>query len=63
MHGFAFNVNTDLSYFQHIIPCGIDAKDKGVTSLAVELVKQAGMNEVKMKLKHHFAELFGFEFV
>lgn len=63
MHGFAFNVNTDLSYFQHIIPCGIDEQDKGVTSLAAELGKQADMNEVKMKLKHHFAELFGFEFV
>lgn len=62
MHGFAFNINTDLSYFRHIIPCGINEKDKDVTSLAFELGKKIDINEVKSKLKTHFANLFGFEF-
>ena len=52
MHGFAFNVNTDLSYFKHIIPCGID--DKAVTSMAQELGKALAMQEVKQKLKLEF---------
>ena len=57
MHGFAFNVNSDLGYFDHMIPCGI--KDKAVTSLNVELGRQeVSMEEVKEKLKRHFAELF-----
>jgi len=56
MHGFALNVNTDLSYFQHIIPCGID--DKAVTSMGRELGEEVDMKEVKEKLKRHFAELF-----
>lgn len=57
MHGFAFNVNTDLGYFDHMIPCGI--KDKAVTSLNVELGKASiDMEEVKGKLKKHFLELF-----
>jgi lipoyl(octanoyl) transferase len=57
MHGFAFNVNADLGYFDNIIPCGI--KDKAVTSLNVEL-GQAKVNEedVKAKLKHHFENCF-----
>ncbi|MEO1260114.1 MAG: lipoyl(octanoyl) transferase LipB [Bacteroidota bacterium] len=62
MHGFAFNINTDLSYFRHIIPCGIDEKDKDVTSLAKELGREIDVSEVKEKLKSHFASLFGFEF-
>lgn len=62
MHGFAFNINTDLSYFRHIIPCGIDDKDKDVTSLAIELGIQVDETEVKEKLKRHFAGLFGFDF-
>lgn len=56
MHGFAFNVNPDLSYFENIIPCGID--DKQVTSLQKELGREVDMNEVKEKLKKHFAVLF-----
>jgi len=62
MHGFAFNVNTDLSYFRNIVPCGIDEGDKDVTSLAAELGREMDIEEVKEKLKNKFAELFGFEF-
>jgi lipoyl(octanoyl) transferase len=62
MHGFAFNINTDLNYFRYIIPCGIDDKDKDVTSLAKELRKVIDENEVKERLKHYFADLFGFVF-
>ena len=47
MHGFAFNVNTDLSHFDYIVPCGIDDKDKAVTSLARELGHPVVMEEVK----------------
>lgn len=57
MHGFALNVNADLGYFDHIIPCGI--KGKAVTSLNVELgKKELSMAEVREKLLKHFAELF-----
>jgi lipoyl(octanoyl) transferase len=63
MHGFAFNVNTGLDYFRHIVPCGINDGDKDVTSLAKELGKTMDENEVKEKLKRHFADVFGFEFV
>ncbi len=63
LHGFAFNINTDLTYFTNIIPCGINDKDKSVTSLAVELGMKVDMEEVKQKLKYHFAELFGFEII
>ena len=56
MHGFAFNVNSDLSYFGNIIPCGIS--DKSVTSLQKELGKEVDMNEVRNKLKAHLIELF-----
>ena len=60
MHGFAFNVNTDLSYFDMMIPCGI--KGKGVTSLNAELGKTVvPMDEVREKLLLHFGELFGAE--
>ena len=62
MHGFAFNINTQLSHFDNIIPCGIDDKDKDVTSLARELGREVSINEVKGKLRQHFASLFGFEF-
>ncbi|GAB5401337.1 MAG: lipoyl(octanoyl) transferase LipB [Aureisphaera sp.] len=57
MHGFAFNVNADLGYFDYMIPCGI--KDKAVTSLNVELGKtEVSMTEVQEKLMKHFSELF-----
>ncbi|KQC34189.1 octanoyltransferase [Nonlabens sp. YIK11] len=56
MHGFAFNVNTDLGYFDHIIPCGI--QDKAVTSLASELKRKVDPNAVKDKIKQYFSELF-----
>lgn len=58
MHGLALNVNTDLGYFDLMIPCGI--KGKAVTSLNVELgQKEVAMGEVKQKLLKHFAEMFG----
>lgn len=56
MHGFALNVNTDLSYFDLMIPCGI--RGKGVTSLSRELGRHIPMGEVKEKLKAHFLTLF-----
>ena len=63
MHGFALNVNTPLSYFNNIIPCGIDDADKTVTSIAAELGREIGINEVKNHAKRHFSAVFGFEFV
>lgn len=60
MHGFAFNVNTDLSYFNHIIPCGI--KGKQVTSLKKELGYAINMEEVKQKIKKNFSACFNVEF-
>jgi lipoyl(octanoyl) transferase len=56
MHGFAFNVNTDLQYFDGIIPCGI--KNKQVTSLYRELGRVVDLGEVKEKIKTHFEEVF-----
>ncbi|AKA34521.1 MAG: lipoate-protein ligase B [Muricauda sp.] len=62
MHGFAFNINADLGYFDLMIPCGI--KDKAVTSLNVELGKQqVDMDEVKQKLLKHFKTLFEAELI
>ncbi|MCL4161642.1 UNVERIFIED_CONTAM: hypothetical protein GTU68_059128 [Idotea baltica] len=62
MHGFAFNVNTNLQHFQHIIPCGIQEDDKTVTSLATELGSPVDVEVIKTQLKAHFAELFVFGF-
>lgn len=59
MHGFAFNVNPDLAFFKNIIPCGID--DKGVTSLAHELGRTVDIEEVKLKMRGHLADLMGYE--
>lgn len=61
MHGFAFNVNTNLDYFNHIVPCGID--DKQVTSLQKELGREVDVEEVKNKLKIHLANLFQMELI
>jgi len=61
MHGFAFNVNTDLNYFKNIVPCGID--DKDVTSMQRELGRELDIEEVKGKLKNHIAQLFKMELV
>ena len=58
MHGFAFNVNTDLSLFKGIIPCGI--VDKEVTSLEKELSKPVSIPEVKENLLKNFVEVFGY---
>ena len=59
MHGFAFNVNTDLPYFDMIIPCGI--RQKSVTSLEKELGKKLDMEEVKQVLIGEFEEVFQLE--
>ena len=61
MHGFALNVNTDLAYFNHIVPCGIQGK--GVTSLQAELKRQIPLVEVRDKLSAHFQILFDAEFI
>jgi lipoyl(octanoyl) transferase len=58
MHGFAFNVNTDLNLFNGIIPCGI--QDKSVTSMKQELNREVSIQEVKEKLLKNFTELFGY---
>ena len=56
MHGFAFNVNSELDYFSNIIPCGIN--DKAVTSLKKELGREVELNEVIIKIKRHLEQLF-----
>jgi len=61
MHGFAFNVNTDLDYFSNIIPCGIS--DKTVTSIEKELGGRIPIQEVQKKMKHHLSNLFEMELI
>jgi len=56
MHGFAFNVNTDLTYFNHIVPCGI--QDKQVTSLEKELGHPVDFEETKSRVQQQFEEVF-----
>ncbi len=58
LHGWAFNVNTPLEYFDYIVPCGIVDPDKTVTSLARELGRPVEMAAVKSHLKRHFAAVF-----
>jgi lipoyl(octanoyl) transferase len=61
MHGFAFNINTDLANFGNIIPCGIS--DKQVTSLEKELGRPVSLVQAKDQVKRHFGEVFGVEFI
>ncbi len=61
MHGWGFNVNADLNYFNNIVPCGI--QDKTVTSLNKELGQEVNMPEIKEKLKKHFSNLFECELI
>ncbi|MFT4031785.1 MAG: lipoyl(octanoyl) transferase LipB [Siphonobacter sp.] len=59
MHGFALNINTDLSYFDHIVPCGIQGKD--VTSIAHEVGHPVDFQEAAVHMKNHLGELFEME--
>ena len=59
MHGIAFNVNTDLSYFRHIVPCGLS--DCDVTSLAQELGRHCDEGAVRRRVAHHFGTVFDLE--
>lgn len=61
MHGFAFNVNTDLDYFNNIVPCGIAEDNRAVTTLSKELGYDLDLEEVKDRLKQTFKDLFVFE--
>jgi lipoyl(octanoyl) transferase len=61
MHGVAFNLNVDLSYFGHIIPCGID--DKAVTSLHHEMGRPIDESEAKERVKGHLRDLFEMEMI
>lgn len=61
MHGWGFNVNSNLDYFSNIIPCGI--QDKAVTSLNKELGQNVDMSDIKIKLKKHFSKLFECEII
>ncbi len=63
MHGFALNVNTDLAYFGHIVPCGINDDNKAVTTMAIELGKTVDQQAVKDSIIRHFAELFEFKVI
>ncbi|MGM0498184.1 MAG: lipoyl(octanoyl) transferase LipB [Bacteroidota bacterium] len=61
MHGFAFNVNTDLNYFNYINPCGFT--DKGVTSMQKELGEELNIEEIKNKLKGHIKKALNMNFL
>ena len=59
MHGFAFNINSNLDYFKYIVPCGID--DKAVTSLKSELKQEVDFSQVEEKVMSHLGTLFEME--
>ena len=59
MHGLALNINTDLSYFNYINPCGF--RDRGVTSIQKELGREADFEEVSFRMKEAFTDRFGME--
>lgn len=61
MHGIGFNINSELSYFSHIVPCGID--DKAVSSMQHELGRPVDMQEVKDVLKAKMAQQFGYSYI
>ncbi len=61
MHGFAFNVNTDLSYFNHIIPCGIVDPDKSVCSLSSLLGKTIDLHQIKQEVTREFGLVFNLD--
>ncbi len=61
LHGFAFNIHTDLSFFRYIVPCGIADADKTVTSLSWECDEAVEMAVVKERLKRHFSAVFDCE--
>ena len=61
MHGFALNVNTDLNFFNYIVPCGID--DKAVTSLSKELNRNIEISSVEEKIKRNIEKVFEMELI
>ena len=61
MHGFAFNVNTDLTYFDYINPCGFT--DKGVTSLEKELGEKQDFEEIKLLVKTNLQKIFDLKWI
>ncbi|MBT8195823.1 MAG: hypothetical protein KJO64_05315, partial [Bacteroidia bacterium] len=61
MHGIALNVNTDLSYYDYIVPCGI--QDKGITSIAKERNQAVDMHKVKAELLKNFEKHFEFNLI
>lgn len=60
MHGFAFNLFSKMSYFENIVPCGID--DKAVTSLHLEVERPPTISTVSERMRHHLSEIFGFNY-
>ena len=63
MHGFALNVNTDLHYFENIVPCGISDRDKSVTSLSAEVGGDLKIDDVKSEMRAIFADVFEFDYL
>jgi lipoyl(octanoyl) transferase len=61
MHGIGFNINSNLDYFKHIVPCGIE--DKSVTSLQKETNQEIDMEELKLRFKKNFKNLFGINWI